>query len=47
MRDDDGVHLSTLASLLVIGGAGLCVGLFFYFIKLAIDEAVRLAFGPW
>jgi hypothetical protein len=47
MKDDDGVHLGTLASLLLIGDAGLCGGLFLYYIKLAIDEAVRRAFGPW
>jgi hypothetical protein len=46
MRDDDGVHLSTTMSLLLIGGAGLCVGLFLYFAMVAADEAARLIFGP-
>jgi len=46
MKDPDDIRLGTTASLLVIGGVGLAVGLFFYFIKLAIDEALSLALGP-
>ncbi len=44
MSDDD-MNLSTRASLLVIGCAGLALGLFLYFGKVAIDEAVSLVLG--
>jgi hypothetical protein len=47
MKDPDDIRLGTTASLLIIGCAGLDVGLFFYFIKVAINEAVRLMIGPW
>jgi hypothetical protein len=43
---DDGVHLGTTMSLLLIGVAGLTLGLFLYFAMVAVDEAVRLIFGP-
>jgi hypothetical protein len=46
MTDPDDMHLSTRASLVVIGCAGLALGLFLYFGKVAIDEAVSLMFGP-
>ncbi|WP_158491303.1 hypothetical protein [Methylocystis sp. SC2] len=46
MTDPDDIRLSTRASLILIGCAGLALGLFLYFGKVAIDEAVRLIFGP-
>jgi|GEM_PF-5679032 len=45
MTDPDDLHLSTRASLALIGCAGLALGLFLYFGKLALDEAARLVFG--
>lgn len=46
MTDPDDMHLSTRASLAIIGCAGLALGLFLYFSKVAFDEAVGLVFGP-
>lgn len=46
MTDPDDIHLGTRASLILIGCAGLALGLFLYFGKVAIDEALRLIFGP-
>lgn len=46
MTDPDDMHLSTRASLAIIGCAGLALGLFLYFGKVAIDETLRLVFGP-
>lgn len=46
MTDPDDLHLSTCAALIRISGAGLALGLFLYFGKLALDEAVRLVFAP-
>lgn len=43
---DDGVHLGTTMSLLLIGVTALALGLFLYFAMVAADEAVRLIFGP-
>lgn len=45
MTDDD-MRLSTRASLTIIGCSGLALGLFLYFGKVAIDEALILMFGP-
>lgn len=45
MTDDD-MRLSTRASLVLIGCAGLALGLLLYFGKVAFDEAVGLVFGP-
>jgi hypothetical protein len=43
---DDGVRLGTTMSMLLIGVAGLTLGLFLYFAMVSVDEAVHLIFGP-
>jgi len=46
MTDRNETNLSTAASLIVIGCLGITIGLFLYFAVTAVDDTVRMAFGP-